>query len=153
MWNLPIIRSRRVHDLVYGWILAEADPDLRVNIDYKKLEIRLGLKSNSLYRYVNGIVAERWMNRQKDRLSPVAGREISREGLITILLACGEQRHCLGIYSVLYNIGPMRSMAIRRELGFSKGAKNYKDAMRRLEESGLIEKDERGYWYLINAYL
>ena len=138
---------------MYGWILAEADPDLRVNIDYKKLEIRLGIKSTGLYRYVNGIVAERWMSRQKDRLLPVAGREISREGLVTILLAVGGQRHCLGIYSVLYNIGPMKSTKIRSELGFSRGAKNYKDAMRRLVESGLIEKDERGYWYLTNAYL
>ena len=153
MWNLPVIKSRRVHDLVYGWILAEADPDLRINIDYKKLGVRLGMHSGSLYRYINGIVAERWMTRQKDRLLPVAGREISREGLISILLAVGEQRHCLGIYSVLYNIGPMKGSKIRRELGFTTGAKNYLDAMKRLAESGLIEKDERGYWYLINAYL
>lgn len=154
MWNLPVIKSRRVHDLVYGWILAEADPDLRINIDYKKLANRLGIQSNtSLYRYINGLVAERWMSRQKDRLMPVVGREISREGLVTVLLTAGEQRHCLGIFSVLYNKGPMKDTKIRRELGFTVGGKHYMDALERLEKGGLIEEDERGYWYLTNAYL
>lgn len=150
---MPIIRSKRVHDLIYGWVLAEADPDLRINVDYVKVANRIGMQPSHLYEYVNGIVAEGLMNRKKDRLLPRAGREISREGLISILLVAGPQRHCLGVYSILYNIGPMKTVRIARELGFTKGAEGYRNALQRLKEGGLVERDERGYWYLTNAYL